>query len=231
MIINTRGTSGSGKSTVVRRLLDHNKHKQVWSNGTEEVLVSVPTADEPAELVPAFSDKVYDLKRKKYELLGYQLTLPGNHQRTLLGNHVLRIVGKYETPCGGCDGIKTQDLVEGRVRQWHAAGYNVLFEGLLISDIYTRWAQLAKDVGLSNMVFAFLDTPLDVCIERVKGRRTARGNDKPLNETGTRQKWDNARRVYAKFDNAGISAFWFNGDDLFESLHSGKFFEMGKGWK
>lgn len=180
MIINIRGTSGSGKSTIVRKLLDNFPHTPVWDNSS------------------------------KPKVLGYQLDD--------LGGRRVRIVGKYETPCGGCDGIKTQDEVEQRVRDWHELGYDVLFEGLLISHIYGRWAKLAKDVGTGNMLFAFLDTPLEVCLERVKARRVARGNDTPFNETNTRQKWADARRVCAKAKADGLNALWFNADALYEQL-------------
>lgn len=198
MIINIRGTSGSGKSTVVVRLMEATARKdllkQVWYDGTRELLIA------PGEPVPA----------KPAVLRGYHIQSNSNGES-------LRIVGKYETACGGCDGIKTQNEVQHRVQGWHNDGHNVLFEGLLISHIYGRWAQLAKD-NPGEFHFAFLDTPLETCLARVAQRRAARGNDKPLNPTNTEQKWKDARRVYHKALHDGLECDWWDADKLYEML-------------
>ena len=38
-------------------------------------------------------------------------------------------------------------------------------------------------------MFAILDTPVETCLERVRQRRLARGDERPLNEKNTRDKW------------------------------------------
>ena len=86
-------------------------------------------------------------------------------------NQGVTLIGKYETACGGCDTIKTQDEIVDRVLTNYSRGRHVVFEGLLISQIYDRYAALAKNMGPQTYAFAYLDTPLDKCIEQVNARR------------------------------------------------------------
>ena len=65
MIINVRGTSGTGKSTVIHNILKKYPHKPVISHGGKH--------------------------------MGYKVELTSGK--------FLYVVGKYETQCGGCDGI------------------------------------------------------------------------------------------------------------------------------
>ena len=82
----------------------------------------------------------------------------------------IRVVGRYETACGGCDTIKTQDAVCNAVLDFAKKG-GVIFEGYLVSGIYERYSILSKMVG--GMIWAFLDTPLDEAIQRIH-KRTGR---------------------------------------------------------
>lgn len=80
------------------------------------------------------------------------------------------LVGRYDTNCGGCDGISTQDeigmAIEAALQLRPRA---VIYEGLLVSGLYGRYAELAKryqtDFGQPH-VMAFLDTPIETCIQR-----------------------------------------------------------------
>lgn len=127
----------------------------------------------------------------------------------------LRVVGKYETACGGCDGIKTQDEVCERVREYAPMG-PVLFEGLLISHIYARYQALHHELtagGHGPYYWLFLDTPLEVCLDNVRKRREARGKTTPLDPTNTVQKWHDARRVFDKARADGLDPMWVPYDD------------------
>lgn len=121
------------------------------------------------------------------------------------------VVGRYETACGGCDGIKTQDEVCERVRRFNRLGH-VVFEGLLISHIYSRYKLLHEELATPTQpyLWLFLDTPLDVCLSRVQQRRAAAGNDKPFNPVNTTQKWMDARRVFAKAEQDGLQPRWLD---------------------
>jgi hypothetical protein len=171
MIINPRGTSGSGKTTIVRGFFDAATSK-------------TSLGDNP----------------KKPE--GYDLVIPGVHR------HVY-IVGSYENVCGGCDGIGTQDEVCERVRAYAEFGH-VVFEGLLVSASFARYAELdceMKEKHGQNTIWAFLDTPLDVCLERINSRRQARGQMEPVNPENSTSKWHGCRRT-AEIASGGLASNW-----------------------
>lgn len=112
------------------------------------------------------------------------------------------VVGSYENACGGTDGIKTQDEIVDRVRRAHACGH-VLVEGLLMSKSSDggTCAPALRELG---GIFAFLDTPWEVCLERVLGRRAAAGNDKPFDPDKTmRTAFDQCHRSAELLTQAG----------------------------
>ena len=106
--------------------------------------------------------------------------------------HPIYILGKYTTACGGCDQIPTQQEAADRAVHYHRDGH-VLMEGLLASAAGPAGAVTMTIQDTGEAVFAILDTPVDLCIERVKARRLARGDERPLNEKNTRDKWQQTR--------------------------------------
>ena len=148
MIIRIHGTSGSGKTTTVRKLMDRSvvKPKVLWdANGKR------PEAYEC--YLPGVADPVY-------------------------------VLGPYTAVCGGMDSISTDDE-KIRLLHHYAQKGHVVYEGLLLSEYYGRLGAASEAYG-NNHIFVFLDTPIEVCIERVKQRRLSKGNTKPLDETNTR---------------------------------------------
>lgn len=93
------------------------------------------------------------------------------------------VVGSYENTCGGTDGIKTQEEIVDRVQRAYGAGH-VLVEGLLMSKS-SDGGTTAPALKSMGAIFAFLDTPWAVCLERVLARRAAAGNDKPFDPQKT----------------------------------------------
>ena len=77
------------------------------------------------------------------------------------------VIGDYTTACGGCDAIDTQEEVRKRILQNLDARY-VLFEGVIVSTIFDSWLQFSRAIG--GMLWVYMDTPLNVCLERVYGR-------------------------------------------------------------
>lgn len=156
MIINLRGTSGSGKSTIFREVM--------------EQIGCVET-----------------LRSSAGKIQGYLLN----------GN--VRVVGRYETACGGCDalprpkGFNTMDSIEELVREWAPLGH-VLFEGLIVSSVFSRWLRLSQELGKGAFVWAFLDTPLEVCIQRVYQRN----GGKPFKHSKLEAKHSDCQRQIEK---------------------------------
>lgn len=142
--INIRGTSGSGKSTILFNLLHSTKPTVVMSKNGKTII--------------GYLDK----------------------------KHKLFFVGKYATPAGGCDGVKKVDFVFSRVFRALDQGYSVVFEGLLLSGLVSRFQDLQTKCALNLFV---LTTPIDTCLERVKERRANRGETRPMNPKNTEDKF------------------------------------------
>jgi hypothetical protein len=156
MIVNLRGTHGSGKSTVVAKILAKYDHEPLES----------------------------EQKRSGLKTLVYSVML---RPRQAAGERLI-VIGNYDTACGGCDGIQPYDRIWPLVDRYGTLGYNVLFEGALVSSSYGNIGRASEPYG-DNFVFAFMDTPLDVCLLRIKARRLAKGNEKPLDPTNTEFKF------------------------------------------
>jgi energy-coupling factor transporter ATP-binding protein EcfA2 len=96
------------------------------------------------------------------------------------------VLGPYTNTCGGLDSVATWRHAADLLHKYAPLGH-VLYEGLLTSTYYGGFGAETERYG-NDHIFAFLDTPLEVCIARIKARRLAAGNAKPLNETNTRNR-------------------------------------------
>jgi hypothetical protein len=158
VIINVRGTHGSGKSTLMRRLM-------------------ATHAAEPHEV------------NTRGRPVAYVMAIPK------CGD--VFVIGSYENPCGGCDVIQPKSDVWPLVERFAAMGH-VLFEGVLISTTYGAVGHGSEYYG-DQFIFAYLDTPVEVCIDRVRQRRRAKGNLKPFNPELLKQKHALIKRQVRKF--------------------------------
>jgi len=107
----------------------------------------------------------------------------------------LYILGLYNSQCGGCDTLTAGQQIA--LIEYYAPRGHVFYEGLLGSEYYGKLGACSEQYGEEH-VFAFLDTPIEVCIERVKARRLAKGNTTPLNETNTRDRIYKIQRLKDK---------------------------------
>jgi hypothetical protein len=145
LIINPRGTSGSGKTELVRRILA----EYGWRRGG--------TLD---EVQPLF------WPRRKAPF-AYRLQHP-------LDGRPLIVLGHYGVTSGGCDTIRVKDggLAEAArlADEFATSGYDVLLEGLrLSSDV-----ELSRKLAASDaMHVLLLTTPIDECVRNLIGRRRA----------------------------------------------------------
>lgn len=164
MILNIRGTSGSGKTHTVRTFKDANAPELIIKDG-DKILAHMVHYN----LVPVY------------------------------------IIGKYVNVCGGCDTIHTQDEVCNLVRYFSQFGH-VIFEGLLISHSFMRYYSLMQEFERISvpMVIARMDTPLEVCLERVKQRRLDKGNEKELNPQNTISTFNSCLGMDSKFAEVGV---------------------------
>lgn len=147
-VFNIRGTNGSGKTFMVRRLLQ------------EREAVAYP---------------------RRANLLGGE-TVCGRVEYYKLNDGGI-VLGSYEKNCGGCDTLKNFGTIAAAVEQRLAERPPYLiFEGVIVSHIYGYWQRFSQKIG--GMTWVFLDTPLDVCLQRVYSRN----NEKKINEKYVREK-------------------------------------------
>lgn len=179
MIINVRGTSGSGKTYAVRRMMEQlDGDLLVYSEG--------------------------DFFREG-KVIAHCL-----HHRM----QPVYVIGNYSSNvCGGCDTIGTQNLVCSTVRHFAQFGH-VVFEGLIISHLFARYVALSKEFEAygEHMVFVYLDTPIELCLDRVRQRRLAAGNTKPLDPTNTISKHESVHTCFDKMQEAGMDVRWMKHD-------------------
>jgi len=123
--------------------------------------------------------------------IGYTTLLPNKEQ--------LFIVGPYETACGGCDAVqpfaRIWPLVEFGLERFS----HVLFEGALLSTTFGHIGAQSERFG-NDFIWAFMDTPVEKCRQRVNTRRAVRGADPLIDFTNVNAKWDTIDRLRRKLD-------------------------------
>ena len=153
MIIQIRGASGSGKSTIVKSILEMDPHRHPHHLGGDDKL---------DELVPAH------LIVSRAKPIGYVVNVDDFLKPVY-------ILGHYETPAGGCDTLIPfgKNWVYKFAENLHDAGYDVIMEGMILSgnrdsssDLLTRGVPYVN-IGL-NLSF-------EECVRSVQERRARRG--------------------------------------------------------
>lgn len=189
MIINLRGTNGSGKSTIAKAILERPD-----SYMSPVVLGAYET--------PKGKTRVVD---------GYKSVLN-------FGEHLIIVVGPYRTNCGGCDAIKTQDLVCDAVRRAVSIGQNVLFEGVIVSTLYDRYRKLSQELRAlgHGYIWAYLDTPLELCLQRIQ----LRNGGKPIKTSLVENKVKAIRSTRHKAESAGEDVRTIHHDKAVEEVMS-----------
>ncbi len=146
MILNIRGTSGSGKTHLGRALVKH-----YGAN---------------ARIITDEDDNIFGYQ------LPHNLWVLGRYDDAIKGGGVDNITGRlfkrYQDHGGEGNSM---DAVEAQVRKWDSTGRHVFFEGLIVTSVWGRWVKMAQELDIK---FLFLDTPLQVCFERVLERSGGR---------------------------------------------------------
>ncbi len=100
----------------------------------------------------------------------------------------ITILGSYENICGGMDTISDKDDRLALLSK-HCKGSGVVFyEGLITGKTYGAMGALSEQHvkrRKGRWLYAFMDTPFDVCVARTEQRRRAAGNNAPLDATRT----------------------------------------------
>lgn len=114
------------------------------------------------------------------------------------------VLGPYQNPLDGCDKLPTFRRVEKGLQKLSKLG-NVLFEGVLISITHKRWVELAREMTDCHFIFATLDTPLELCIERrdERNKKMGIGRGSPK---GITLKYKAVHHMHKELKKAGMDA-------------------------
>lgn len=186
MIINIRGTNGSGKTTLARALIGENP--------------------QPIDLLWYTSPTKKDPERKQ-SVEGYGQ--PGG----------FLAIGSYKQGCGGMDTVPSFDLQQQAVRvayDWKRPGAlaplskgarptHVVCEGVLASTVAGSWLNFFGGFNKLDIVIAYLDTPLEVCLARIKARQiAAKGEAREIKTDLVVDKIKAINATRKRFDQAGF---------------------------
>lgn len=141
---------------------------------------------------------------KEVQLAEY--TTPKGARRAVPGYHLLGldliVVGPYRTQCGGCDGIKTQELIKQSVHVARGIARHVFFEGVIVSTLFSGYLEasrlLREEMG-EGITWAYLDTPLETCLSRIQ----TRNGGKTINEQLVADKVRSIESTRRKAEEAG----------------------------
>lgn len=144
VLINIRGSNGSGKSYCVRKILEH------FGNGV-------------LKYTEQLTDEGEVFKFPYYEYDDFYL------------------LGKYETSCGGLDGVKWYETITSAAKELIQTK-SVLMEGILWSSVFSSMYRLDRDLrqlGHSSVWCGF-NNPAELHLQRVMERRASRGVFEPM---------------------------------------------------
>jgi hypothetical protein len=153
-----------------------------------------------------------------WQLLSRPGVIPIAEGTTHLGYYVpdlkMAVVGKYASPCGGCDQVGSADEIVRRIKLFASKYKRVVLEGILVSHTFSRYSRLALELGNDDYHFLFLDTPLASCIARVRSRRKERGDKRPFNPHNVihdhKQIWTNTRKRCIVAGHSVIEIDWLD---------------------
>lgn len=179
MIINIRGTNGSGKTTLARSLIT-----------SEAQPVDLVWYDNPTKKDPE--------RRSSVEGWGVS------------GGFLA--VGKYSVGCGGMDTIPNfalQQEAVAKATMLPGPPEHVICEGVLASTVAGSWLDFFKkcqDAGGHRVLVAYLDTPLELCLERIRQRQVASGRgEREIKVDLVKDKIKSIHATRAKMEAAGIA--------------------------
>ncbi len=169
MIINIRGTNGSGKTHLVKRLIASHEMDDVVEDG---------------------------------KIIGHLL------------NGKLYVVGMYTKhgAHGGADTIKTSDEICRRIREFSKYG-NVIFEGVIVSTVYQRWADLSEEIDQA-WLWLCLNTSLEQCHNNISYRNFCMSYNKKLVD----EKYKTVLRTAERAEEAGKWVLPLSNDDAFNRI-------------
>lgn len=185
VIVKLGGCNGSGKSSVVNAIL-------------AQAVVRRPFLYTPVNQTSVIG---------RPRIGGYTIDHPAVPPELFSSTYIL---GKYETACGGMDTISDKEDRLALLRKYSRKGNLVIFEGLITGKTYGAMGAMSEQRHHRNRwLYAFMDTPFDVCVKRVLQRRRAKGNDAPFDPERTmRSTYKGVQAVAVKAKAQGHEVLW-----------------------
>lgn len=138
-------------------------------------------------------DYIHEINNRR-KIIGYRLDLLDLKLPVFL-------LGGYENNCGGVDTVGTAQEVMDMIDKYQGDGH-VVHEGLLQSTYYGAMGEHSKRYA-QRYIYAFLDTPLNVCLDRVVARRATNESKNKFNPELTRNKWNTIKRLQNRLTKEG----------------------------
>ena len=129
-------------------------------------------------------------------------------------NEPIVVLGSYQNNCGGMDTVADAAKAIEMVHYYHDIGH-VFHEGLLQSTYYGAMGKDAEQFG-SDYIYAFLNTPILTCLDRVTRRRDQMGSKNKFNPQLTIDKYNTIERLRTKLvaNNQRVVVFDYQADPL-----------------
>ena len=162
-VYNIRGTNGSGKTTLARAFLPA-------AGGR----VDLNWYDSPTKRDPS----------RRLRVPGYINSIPGDR---------VGLIGSYATPTGGLDTVPSFPIQQAAIAYMleNLKVEHVIAEGILSSTVFGSWADFdlsLMDLGRHHFAWVYLQTPIELCLERIAARQRAAGRERPIKEELVRDK-------------------------------------------
>lgn len=129
------------------------------------------------------------------------------------------ILGSYDRVCGGCDTIKTPQMVWDAVVEC-AEHSNVIYEGVIVGNVYEPTLILNERLKAiqARLVPICLNTPFEQCVANVNARRAVEGKP-PIEKTDNiltndKKNISSARKLHT----AGFEPHWVSAEEAVEVI-------------
>lgn len=190
MIINISGTSGTGKSTLVRQVMKtYDKCEPFMIEGRKRPMGYV-----------CRSNGIFN-----------SLFIPGHYETACGGCDTLSMFPNF------MDFL--YDMIrKAHTRRLHEEGQHVMYEGLLVeSDV--RRAVETHNLG-HEMKVIHLDVTLEECFRSIAERRARKGKLKPVARKHTEDRYRSVRRRQLRLSAAGIDAKFYSREKAYEAVRN-----------
>lgn len=151
---------------------------------------------------------------------------------TVFPSYNIVALGTYFNKTGGCDGLNSTELVKKALRYAlrKYPDFDILFEGVIISTVYSTWRDfffaVTKHTKNTEVLILNLVPPLDTCLERIQQR-----TGKPIKEELVASKWDGVLRNHSKFQNDGLRSTLIDNSTIDKTQIKSWFLDLRESWR